>query len=78
MMAPVFSRVAWRCVWYTIQGINNMVQSQKEDSKALAPSGPPIPSDRAKVRMQSFIDMRIFKERWRNAVKEDNCWVDPY
>ncbi|XP_050379295.1 uncharacterized protein LOC126796497 [Argentina anserina] len=121
MMAPVFSRAAWRCVWYMIQndlvhawgldeqlgycaqgdrmknvgvvdseyiihlglptlgvtdkGIN---ESHKENSQALAPPALPEPSDRAKVRMQSFIDMKIFKERWRNAVKDDKCWVDPY
>ncbi|XP_024174263.1 uncharacterized protein LOC112180010 isoform X1 [Rosa chinensis] len=60
------------------KGINGMAHSHKEGSKALAPSGLPQASNRAKVRMQSFIDMRIFKERWRNAVKEDKCWVDPY
>nr|XP_028963277.1 uncharacterized protein LOC103421429 isoform X3 [Malus domestica] len=108
MMAPVFSRSAWQCVWYMIQGdrtqnvgvvdseyivhlglstlgvsdgnkvINSPDPSQKGDSKALAPSSSDKVNDRSKVRMQSFIDMQIFKERWSAAVKEDKCWVDPY
>nr|XP_028963278.1 uncharacterized protein LOC103421429 isoform X4 [Malus domestica] len=126
MMAPVFSRSAWQCVWYMIQNdlvhawgldvqlgycaqgdrtqnvgvvdseyivhlglstlgvsdgnkvINSPDPSQKGDSKALAPSSSDKVNDRSKVRMQSFIDMQIFKERWSAAVKEDKCWVDPY
>ncbi|XP_050159315.1 uncharacterized protein LOC126632853 isoform X3 [Malus sylvestris] len=108
MMAPVFSRSAWQCVWYMIQGdrtqnvgvvdseyivhlglstlgvsdgnkvTNGPDPSQKGDSKALAPSSSDKVNDRSKVRMQSFIDMQIFKERWSAAVKEDKCWVDPY
>ncbi|PQM42251.1 hypothetical protein Pyn_28433 [Prunus yedoensis var. nudiflora] len=126
MMAPVFSRAAWQCVWYMIQNdlihawgldvqlgycaqgdrtknvgvvdseyivhlglptlgvsdgnkvTNAPAPAQKGDPKALAPSASDKVNDRAKVRMQSFIDMQIFKERWSNAVKEDKCWVDPF
>ncbi|KAL5555138.1 hypothetical protein UlMin_037374 [Ulmus minor] len=110
MMAPVFSRVAWRCVWYMIQndlihawgldiqlgycsqgdrmknvgvvdaeyvvhlalptlGVSNNIKASSSSLKI---------DNRAKVRMQSSIEMKIFKERWNNAVKEDSCWVDPY
>lgn len=37
-----------------------------------------IIDDRSEVRRQSFIEMQIFKKRWINAVKDDNCWIDPY
>ncbi|XP_042979636.1 uncharacterized protein LOC122309920 isoform X3 [Carya illinoinensis] len=33
---------------------------------------------RSHVRWQSYVEMKIFKERWSNATKEDKCWVDPY
>lgn len=34
--------------------------------------------NRSAVRRQSYIEMMIFKRRWSNAVKKDECWVDPY
>ncbi|XP_060667393.1 uncharacterized protein LOC107413746 [Ziziphus jujuba] len=30
------------------------------------------------VRKQSFIELEIFKNRWKKAVREDDCWSDPY
>lgn len=35
-------------------------------------------SSRAKVRMQSYIEMQVFERRWKDAAKKDQCWVDPY
>ncbi|XP_004488954.1 uncharacterized protein [Cicer arietinum] len=35
-------------------------------------------SDRAKVRMQSYIEMQVFGKRWKDAAKKDQCWIDPY
>ncbi|XP_048335819.2 uncharacterized protein LOC107408523 isoform X2 [Ziziphus jujuba] len=111
IMAPVFSRAAWRCVWYMIQndlihawGLDMLLGycSQGNRTKTIgvvdaeyvahlalptlgASDGKKEPSvpkkdgnNRIKVRMQSFIEMGIFKERWNNAVKADSCWVDPY
>ncbi|XP_024532853.1 uncharacterized protein LOC9640521 isoform X2 [Selaginella moellendorffii] len=33
---------------------------------------------RSEVRKRSFAELNIFSQRWRNAVKEDECWRDPY
>ncbi|XP_041012359.1 uncharacterized protein LOC121255879 isoform X2 [Juglans microcarpa x Juglans regia] len=129
MMAPVFSRAAWRCAWYMIQ--NDLIHAwglDKElgycaqgdrtknvgvvDSEYIVHLGLPtlggsngyklgndsvaappmenlssetrVSSDshtidpRSLVRWQSYVEMKIFKERWSNATKEDKCWVDPY
>ncbi|KAL1222913.1 hypothetical protein V5N11_013384 [Cardamine amara subsp. amara] len=34
--------------------------------------------NRPEVRMKSFVEMKRFKERWKKAVRDDRCWVDPY
>ncbi|KAG2669721.1 hypothetical protein I3760_14G046500 [Carya illinoinensis] len=31
-----------------------------------------------KVRYRSYVELEIFKNRWKKAVKEDDCWSDPY
>ncbi|KAJ6858675.1 hypothetical protein NC652_041080 [Populus alba x Populus x berolinensis] len=33
---------------------------------------------RLEVRRQSLIELRIFQKRWKEAVEEDQCWIDPY
>ncbi|XP_062177752.1 uncharacterized protein LOC133882565 isoform X3 [Alnus glutinosa] len=129
MMAPVFSRVAWRCAWYMIQ--NDLIHAwgldrklgycaqgdrtkrvgivdseyivhlglptlgasdgntlsnysldhslkEKSNQAVPAPSDSQKVDPRSLVRWQSFVEMQIFKARWTNASKEDNCWVDPY
>ncbi|PON79873.1 hypothetical protein TorRG33x02_234920 [Trema orientale] len=122
MMAPVFSRAAWKCVWHMIQ--NDLIHawgldiqlgycSQGDRTKKVGvvdaeyvahlalptlgvsndkkasiirkfllwaggSSGLKKVDNRAKVRMQSSLEMKIFKDRWDSAVKEDRCWVDPY
>lgn len=30
------------------------------------------------VRWRSYNELEIFKKRWRKAVAEDKCWIDPY
>lgn len=30
------------------------------------------------VRRQSYIELDVFRKRWKKAVEEDECWVDPY
>ncbi|KAG6509784.1 hypothetical protein ZIOFF_027789 [Zingiber officinale] len=110
MMAPVFSRASWRCVWHMIQSdlihawgldlklgycaqgdrIKNIGVVDGEyivhkalptlgglDKKEISP-GKPTTNDRFAVRIRSSIELKIFKERWREAVTEDNCWTDPY
>nr|XP_043618986.1 uncharacterized protein LOC122590872 isoform X2 [Erigeron canadensis] len=122
MMAPVFSKEAWRCVWYMIQndlihawgldmqlgycaqgnrtqyigiidseyvvhyglptlgGSENKTNSESskqpsQDAVSLETSHIDI---RTEVRKQSFNELETFKRRWRKAVQEDDCWVDPY
>ncbi|KAF8388578.1 hypothetical protein HHK36_027253 [Tetracentron sinense] len=138
MMAPVFSRAAWRCAWYMIQ--NDLIHawgvdmqlgycaqaitffSQGDrtknvgvvDSEYIVHQGLPtlggieenktiseapghasqtkhlpilgaqasseshVSNDRYAVRRQSYVELEIFKNRWKKAVKEDECWIDPY
>ncbi|KAI3448373.1 hypothetical protein Pfo_005038 [Paulownia fortunei] len=131
MMAPVFSRAAWRCAWYLIQNdlihawgldmqlgycaqgdrtakigvvdeeyivhlglptlgafsdrnkTNTEFLDQLSHSKNLSDSqslaGDMYNFDnRSAVRRQSYTEMGIFKNRWNKAVKEDECWVDPF
>ncbi|GKU99896.1 hypothetical protein SLEP1_g12675 [Rubroshorea leprosula] len=130
LMAPVFSRAAWRCAWYMIQndlihawGLDkqlgycaqgdrmknvgvvdaeyivhlglptlgfkvenefnatqpNVTQKERySNSETSAPSESQKVDNRPEIRRQSFIEMQIFQKRWESAVKEDNCWVDPF
>ncbi|WMV12329.1 hypothetical protein MTR67_005717 [Solanum verrucosum] len=34
--------------------------------------------NRSLVRRQSYIEMMIFQERWHKAIKQDQCWVEPF
>ncbi|KAG7547024.1 hypothetical protein ISN44_As12g023110 [Arabidopsis suecica] len=122
MMAPVFSRAAWKCSWYMIQ--NDLIHAWGLDtqlgycaqgdrkknvgvvdaeyiihyglptlgvvettSSSLRNETDPKPTEslesrevdnRPEVRMKSFVEMKRFKERWKKAVRDDRCWVDPY
>ncbi|KAE8668746.1 hypothetical protein F3Y22_tig00112285pilonHSYRG00151 [Hibiscus syriacus] len=91
MMAPVFSRASWRCSWHMIQGDRTqkigVVDSEYlvhdalptlggEANKGASPSNES--GGRSEVKKQSFIELEIFKNRWKRAVKQDNCWSDPY
>ncbi|MQL79796.1 hypothetical protein Taro_012228 [Colocasia esculenta] len=116
MMAPVFSRAAWRCAWYMIQvhrtrndliyawGLDfklgycaqgertkkvGVVDAEYIDHMAIPSLGgldlPKVSSasssqkdDRLNVRMRSYAELHIFQERWKKAVEEDGCWIDPY
>ncbi|KAL3814551.1 hypothetical protein ACJIZ3_015819 [Penstemon smallii] len=111
MMAPVFSRAAWRCAWYMIQNelihawgldmqLGYCAQGDRAkkvgvvDEEYIVHLGLPTLgglSDKNKassvaykfgkrsaVRERSYAEMMIFKNRWNKAVKEDECWVDPY
>ncbi|VVA30595.1 PREDICTED: LOC110651873 isoform [Prunus dulcis] len=130
MMAPVFSRASWRCVWHMIQndlvhawGLDfqlgycaqgdrtknigivdseyivhyglptlgglapNKTNAEAPDQVAktisLPSSEQPAPTlsspldPRTEVRKLSFVELEIFKNRWKKVVREDNCW-DPY
>ncbi|XP_010678991.2 uncharacterized protein LOC104894459 [Beta vulgaris subsp. vulgaris] len=131
MMAPVFSRAAWRCAWYMIQNdlvhawgvdfqLGYCVQGDRTrkigivDSDYVIHYGLPTlggtaknktdtevtshaaekasssdslqqetsttnkPDARNAVRKQSLTDLERFKNRWRNAVKNDDSWTDPF
>ncbi|XP_039039378.1 uncharacterized protein LOC120177226 [Hibiscus syriacus] len=47
-----------------------------EANKGASPSNES--GGRSEVKKQSFIELEIFKNRWKRAVKQDNCWSDPY
>ncbi|KAM7262878.1 hypothetical protein ACFE04_000561 [Oxalis oulophora] len=36
------------------------------------------PNGREVVKKWSFQELEIFKGRWRKAVENDECWIDPY
>ncbi|XP_031383144.1 uncharacterized protein LOC116197214 isoform X2 [Punica granatum] len=128
MMAPVFSKAAWRCAWHMVQndlihawGLDQLLgycaqgdrtrkvgvvdseyivhlglptlgvmdhnqnatnvasegkTASKSDTKASA--GSKVVDNRMEVRQRSFIEMQIFRKRWKDAVEEDQCWVDPH
>ncbi|KAL2939455.1 Jhy protein [Bienertia sinuspersici] len=92
MMAPAFSKAAWQCVWYMIQGDRTrnvgVVDSEYIVHLGLPTLGvmdqnkessePLRVDNRPAVRRQSFIEMQIFVRRWNNAVKNAKCWVDLY
>ncbi|KAK4757493.1 hypothetical protein SAY87_018794 [Trapa incisa] len=128
MMAPVFSKAAWRCVWHMIQndlihawGLDQLLgycaqgdrtrnvgvvdseyivhlglptlghadHNQSDANSAsqggtasqsdpMVPSGSEMVDNRMEVRHRSFVEMQIFRKRWKVAIKEDRCWVDPY
>ncbi|XP_058007156.1 uncharacterized protein LOC110650723 isoform X3 [Hevea brasiliensis] len=128
MMAPVFSKAAWRCVWYMIQndlihawgldfqlgycaqgdrtknvgvvdseyivhlglltlGVFNGTESNSHSGSQVhlsqekhfaEPSESHVVDNRVEVRRQSYFEMQIFRDRWKNAVKDDKCWVDPF
>ncbi|KAL5834383.1 hypothetical protein ACOSQ4_013880 [Xanthoceras sorbifolium] len=133
MMAPVFSRDSWRCVWYMIQndlihawgldtqlgycaqgdrtktvGIvdaeyiihhnrptlggvdenkkNLSTSNHSPATEANASKETPAPKrnkyrvidPRVEVRRQSYIELDIFRKRWKKAAEEDQCWIDPY
>ncbi|XP_057756937.1 uncharacterized protein LOC130976177 isoform X1 [Arachis stenosperma] len=108
IMAPVFSREAWRCVWYMVQ--NDLVHAwglDKQlgycaqgdrtqnvgvvDAEYIVHYGLPTlgginksealsqaKDHRIDVRRLSFQEFEIFVKRWKKAVDEDSCWVDPF
>ncbi|KAF8016103.1 hypothetical protein BT93_H1589 [Corymbia citriodora subsp. variegata] len=110
MMAPVFSRMAWRCVWHMIQndlihawGLDMLLgycaqgdRTQKVGvvdaeyiihlglptlgvgEKNQASHEPHAVDGRLEVRKRSYEEMQVFRARWKNAIKEDQCWVDPF
>ncbi|XVF32026.1 hypothetical protein REPUB_Repub17cG0045900 [Reevesia pubescens] len=92
MMAPLFSRASWRCAWHMIQGdqtqkigivdaeylVHNALPTLGglAATKVSSPSGEP--GGRSEAKKKSFIELEIFKNRWKRAVKQDNCCSDPY
>ncbi|KAG8380297.1 hypothetical protein BUALT_Bualt06G0001000 [Buddleja alternifolia] len=94
VMAPVFSRAAWRCVWYMIQGERSknigVVDAEyiahyglptlgEQPHKDMVESQKPNAiNQRIEVRRQSYNEYKIFKRRWKKAVDGDKCWTDPY
>ncbi|XP_042492802.1 uncharacterized protein LOC122072284 [Macadamia integrifolia] len=46
--------------------------------EAQAPSHSHVNADRFAVRKRSYVELDIFKKRWKKAVQEDECWIDPF
>ncbi|XP_024004370.1 uncharacterized protein LOC18030552 isoform X2 [Eutrema salsugineum] len=129
MMAPVFSRAAWRCTWHMIQndlnhgwGIDfqlgycaqgdrtknigivdseyilhlglptlggsaenktdsgelDQTKSQHSSDKTKPSPISQMSSGRSEVRKQTYAELETFKHRWKNAVKNDECWIDRF
>ncbi|XP_062175544.1 uncharacterized protein LOC133880578 isoform X2 [Alnus glutinosa] len=57
---------------------NQSTQDMSSSSGPLEASQSHQSDGRAGVRTRSYIELEIFKNRWKKAVKEDNCWVDSY
>ncbi|KAK8565120.1 hypothetical protein V6N12_058695 [Hibiscus sabdariffa] len=47
-----------------------------EANKGASPSSET--GGRSEVKKQSYIELEIFKNRWKRAVQQDNCWSDPF
>ncbi|KDO45521.1 hypothetical protein CISIN_1g047246mg [Citrus sinensis] len=77
MMAPVFSKAAWRCrrsrfclqSSYCSDFVNDLIHTCGLDVQLRYC---------AQVRRQSYIKMQISRNRWKHSVEDDQCWVDPY
>ncbi|KAG5075780.1 hypothetical protein JHK84_057011 [Glycine max] len=90
MMAPVFSRAAWRCVWYMIQGDRTKKVGVVDAEYIVHYNRPTLggidktmvssqeKDHRVDVRRLSYQELDIFRKRWEKAVEEDKCWVDPF
>ncbi|KAL9677249.1 hypothetical protein QQ045_005477 [Rhodiola kirilowii] len=126
VMAPVFSKAAWQCVWYMIQNdlihawgldiqlgycaqgdrtkkigvvdaeyirhhalptlggyhnksnLQSSRNSMTENNSSKTPDHGHVHDPRSEVRRQSYVELQMFGERWRNATQNDQCWIDPY
>ncbi|XP_074272156.1 uncharacterized protein LOC141596047 isoform X2 [Silene latifolia] len=54
------------------------VDTQKRPSGVDTQKRPSGVDMRVEVRRQSTSELKVFKERWEKAVKDDESWVDPY
>ncbi|KAK4402021.1 hypothetical protein Sango_0942800 [Sesamum angolense] len=60
------------------------LSSQSSSPRNLSDSGPSAsselhnPNSRYNIRLRSYTEMRVFRNRWNKAVKEDECWVNPF
>ncbi|OIW07188.1 hypothetical protein TanjilG_10161 [Lupinus angustifolius] len=91
MMAPVFSRPAWHCVWYMIQGDRTKKVGVVDAEYVIHYNRPTLggidkttvtsnkeTDHRVDVRRLSYRELDVFRKRWEKAADEDKCWVDPY
>ncbi|XP_057529983.1 uncharacterized protein LOC130808538 [Amaranthus tricolor] len=98
IMAPVFSKAAWQCVWYMMiqndqihaWGLDRQYGYCAEgdrtknvgvvDSEYVVHLGLSTLAvlEQYKVRRQSYIEMKMFGQRWNDATKNAECWIDIY
>ncbi|CAI9770697.1 unnamed protein product [Fraxinus pennsylvanica] len=48
------------------------------DQRQKVPSETDQSDGRNAVRKESYIELENFKNRWKKAVREDECWLDPF
>ncbi|XP_022771575.1 uncharacterized protein LOC111314455 [Durio zibethinus] len=58
--------------------VHNAIPTLGGLAEKKVPSPSSEPDGRSEVKKQSFIELEVFKNRWKRAVKQDNCWFDPY
>ncbi|KAM1122143.1 hypothetical protein EV2_003874 [Malus domestica] len=60
----------------------NKTNAEANDQPAqninLPSSEQPVSDPRTEVRKLSLAELETFKNRWKKAIREDNCWVDPF
>ncbi|CAA7027882.1 unnamed protein product [Microthlaspi erraticum] len=53
-------------------------KTQNSSDKSKPSSTPQMSSARSEVRKQTYAELETFKNRWKNAVKRDECWIDRF
>ncbi|KAG2244593.1 hypothetical protein Bca52824_093560 [Brassica carinata] len=69
-MLLIMYTVAWNAYRARKLRVRGKVSEESSESHEV--------DNRPEVRMESFVEMKRFKERWKKAVNYDRCWVDPY
>ncbi|KAJ4954376.1 hypothetical protein NE237_011159 [Protea cynaroides] len=54
------------------------VNKHLPDIEVQAPSQSHANNDRYAVRKRSFVELEMFKNRWKKSVRDDKCWSDPF
>lgn len=63
---------------FTLDKRSNLRMVSFDDSGCLRLYWHPLIAAPVQVRNRSQVELEIFKNRWKKAVKEDDGWNDPY